>query len=217
MGRLFAVNESINNEAAIQRSTTMLQRLSRFFTRHDVERFDMVLDVVMVFITLSSALFFGYRMDMESDEHQALHWEAIDRMFVFCFGAELVVKVWLHGFWVHFGKSRLSSYFDVIMLAIDLIQEFSSDMFLRATIFRLLRLAKVARILRILQYGLFNDMLEMIHGILGVVPTLFWALLLTVIAVYIMALIFRELLGPKDSLPSSRVSLKTLIQYRVRS
>jgi len=64
-----------------------------------------------------------------------------------------------------------------------------------ASLFRVVRLMRLARILRLLRAKVFKDLLSMIQGMMGGLGTLGWSLVLFVIFIYVVALVFRELVG----------------------
>merc|ERR1719210_2005583 len=61
---------------------------------------------------------------------------------------------------------------------------------------RILRLARIARVLRLARLHFFKDLIMMISGAIGGIRTLLWSILLIALPLYVLALIFRESLGP---------------------
>jgi len=61
-------------------------------------------------------------------------------------------------------------------------------------------LLKLVRLLRLLRSDIFTDLLRMIQGMLGAMPTLAWSMVLFFLVIYIVALLFREFFGntPKE-------------------
>merc|ERR1740121_495012 len=61
----------------------------------------------------------------------------------------------------------------------------------------MIRLCKLIRLVRLLEGDQFKDLFNMVHGMLGGSTTLYWATLLFFLAIYVVALVFRETLGRK--------------------
>jgi len=98
-----------------------------------------------------------------------------------------------------------SNCFDLSLVIIDTAQlivsrfpELSSvlNSGVSASLFRVVRLLRLARILRLLRAKVFRDLLTMIQGMMGGLSTLCWSIFLFVLFIYVVALVFREVLGP---------------------
>ena len=66
---------------------------------------------------------------------------------------------------------------------------------------RLLRVARVARLMKFLHSPLLRDFANMLAGFLIGIPALMWVMVLLFVVVYIMALVFRQALGPNKEAP----------------
>jgi len=98
------------------------------------------------------------------------------------------------------GKT-FSQYFDLSLVVIDTVHFIINRIGgtgIPASHFRIVRLLRVARILRLLRATVFRDLLNMIQGMVGGLGTLCWSLALFVLFIYVVALVFKELLGPQD-------------------
>jgi len=138
-----------------------------------------------------------------------MEWLIADSIFSFIFIAEICTKVSLHGLFGHFcGPARYANCFDAFLVFIDLVQlsivliapeaaENTGDI-PSASLFRMIRLIKLTRLLRLLRSEVFKDLLSMIQGMLGGMTTLAWSMVLFFLMVYVLALIFREILGRKQ-------------------
>eukprot|EP00929_Paragymnodinium_shiwhaense_P005555 TRINITY_DN10770_c0_g6_i1.p1 TRINITY_DN10770_c0_g6~~TRINITY_DN10770_c0_g6_i1.p1 ORF type:complete len:701 (-),score=110.27 TRINITY_DN10770_c0_g6_i1:431-2533(-) len=193
----------------------------REMTKGNIE---LVVDSVIGILIVLNAIFIGVSMDAP-ESHQNIV-VGIDVSFSVAFILELCFKVSLHGFRRHFrGGSRWMNTFDAALILMDIVQLAIQAIYPSATssvadlpsasIFRVVRLVRLVRILRLLRHPALQTLLMMLHGMVGGLPTLAWALLLFVSSVYIVALMLREFLGRArheqvyeyfDSVPRSMVT-----------
>eukprot|EP00928_Gymnodinium_smaydae_P032047 TRINITY_DN23324_c0_g1_i1.p1 TRINITY_DN23324_c0_g1~~TRINITY_DN23324_c0_g1_i1.p1 ORF type:complete len:566 (+),score=93.12 TRINITY_DN23324_c0_g1_i1:69-1766(+) len=199
--RVFETYESIESKAESLRilQQDKLAYTRAMFAQMDTPSMDLFIDSAMGLLITLNAIVIGISMD--SDDGSAL-WMTIDTTFSFFFCAELAVKIWLHGVCGHFcGPLRFSNTFDAALIVIDMLQ-----LILRlsgstvegapsASLFRMVRLFKLARVLRLLRSPVFKDLLSMMQGMIGGMPTLVWSMLLFFITVYVVSLLFREFFG----------------------
>jgi hypothetical protein len=80
-------------------------------------------------------------------------------------------------------------------------------------LFRVVRLVRLARILRLLETEVFKDLLAMIHGMKSGLLTLFWAVIVFFIVVYVVALVARSLLGVDENSQIQNRSGELLREY----
>jgi len=102
-----------------------------------------------------------------------------------------------------------SNCFDLSLIVVDTAQLIITKGFpevgsvlisgVSASLFRVVRLLRLARILRLLRAKVFRDLLTMIQGLMGGLTTLCWSLVLFVLCIYVVALVFREILGPNQN------------------
>mmetsp|Transcript_29786 Transcript_29786/g.74901 ORF Transcript_29786/g.74901 Transcript_29786/m.74901 type:complete len:629 (-) Transcript_29786:9-1895(-) len=167
---------------------------------------EMLMDSVMGVIICLNAVFIGISMDHGEN---TVGWLLADSTFSIIFIGEIVTKLWLHGFAGHFcGPTRYSNCFDAFLVFVDLVQlsivlvdpaaAANSGDIPSASLFRIVRLIKLTRLLRLLRSEVFKDLLSMIQGMLGGMTTLAWSMVLFFLMVYVLALLFRELLGRKE-------------------
>eukprot|EP00929_Paragymnodinium_shiwhaense_P005552 TRINITY_DN10770_c0_g4_i1.p1 TRINITY_DN10770_c0_g4~~TRINITY_DN10770_c0_g4_i1.p1 ORF type:complete len:699 (-),score=111.64 TRINITY_DN10770_c0_g4_i1:322-2418(-) len=196
------------------------EQLRSMSTKH----LDLTVDSVIGTLIVLNAIFIGVSMDApESHAHVVV---GIDVFFSVAFILELSLKVAVHGIRGHFrGDNRWMNTFDAALILMDLVQlamqaclpsDASNVADLpSASIFRVVRLVRLVRILRLLRHPALQTLLMMLHGMVGGLPTLGWALILFVSSVYIVALMLREFLGRTnhdriydyfDSVPRSMVT-----------
>jgi len=170
---------------------------------------EMAMDTVMGAIICLNAVFIGISMDYGEN---TIGWLMADSVFSVIFIAEISIKISMKGVCGHFcGPTRYSNCFDAFLIFIDLVQlavmviapdaaENTGDI-PSASLFRVVRLIKLTRLLRLLRSEVFKDLLSMIQGLMGGMTTLAWSMVLFFLMVYVLALLFRELLGrkPRDN------------------
>eukprot|EP00929_Paragymnodinium_shiwhaense_P072252 TRINITY_DN36669_c0_g1_i1.p1 TRINITY_DN36669_c0_g1~~TRINITY_DN36669_c0_g1_i1.p1 ORF type:complete len:734 (+),score=155.45 TRINITY_DN36669_c0_g1_i1:110-2203(+) len=165
---------------------------------------EMGVDSIIGVIIVLNAIFIGFSMDSAPESQQTIL--AIDICFSVSFVSELLAKLYVNGYRVQYlGSQRWMNLFDATLIVIDLVQlsillvnpnaaNSVGDM-PSASLFRVVRLVRLVRILRLLRHPVLQTLLMMMHGMIGGLPTLGWALLLFVISVYMVALMCREFLG----------------------
>eukprot|EP00929_Paragymnodinium_shiwhaense_P116949 TRINITY_DN8701_c0_g2_i1.p1 TRINITY_DN8701_c0_g2~~TRINITY_DN8701_c0_g2_i1.p1 ORF type:complete len:567 (-),score=164.83 TRINITY_DN8701_c0_g2_i1:159-1859(-) len=170
----------------------------------DRQSMEISLDSVMGFVIIVNAVYIGFAMDQEDG---SAGWVAMNTMFTIVYVLELMVKIfYLRGFMgFYFGPDGFSAKFDTFLVCIDLLQLFlnaaapdvaeSMESAPSASMFRILRLVKLARLLRLLRADVFADLLMMIQGMIGGTGTLFWAMVLFFIVMYVVSLLHREFYG----------------------
>jgi len=186
----------------------------------DRQHFENVMDSVVGFIIVLNALFLGMSADADNSSEGAFL--AVDVTFSAIFWLELIIKVLVKDWRSQYcGNDRFANILDALLIFIDSIQLFlllASDLIKDnsimdnsriASLFRIVRLLRLARILRLLRSRVFQDLLSMIHVMLGGLATLFWSVVLFVLFIYVVSLIFRHILGPnKHTIPEDELELK---------
>eukprot|EP00929_Paragymnodinium_shiwhaense_P099463 TRINITY_DN6111_c0_g2_i1.p1 TRINITY_DN6111_c0_g2~~TRINITY_DN6111_c0_g2_i1.p1 ORF type:complete len:655 (-),score=105.85 TRINITY_DN6111_c0_g2_i1:201-2165(-) len=171
------------------------------------QQLEMLLDSVIGILIVCNAVFIGVSLDATPEQGRIIF--AIDLFFSVAFISELLIKLCVNGFNGQFrGENRLMNIFDASLIAIDLLQLSLQVLYPDATnnmanmpsasLFRVVRLCKLVRILRLLRHPVLQTLLMMMHGMIGGLPTLGWALLLFMFSVYIVALLCREFLGRQE-------------------
>jgi len=177
----------------------------RAMTMNNVET---LMDSIMGAVICVNAVFIGFSMDMSTGTGV---WLVIDVIFSALFLSDLVAKIAMKGVRGYFGESlralKTSNCFDSFLVILDIMQlcltfagaadDTSGDL-PSASLFRLIRLIKLARMLRLLRTEVFKDLLSMIQGMIGGMPTLGWSMILFFMVVYLVSLLFREAFGRKE-------------------
>eukprot|EP00929_Paragymnodinium_shiwhaense_P034273 TRINITY_DN1866_c5_g1_i2.p1 TRINITY_DN1866_c5_g1~~TRINITY_DN1866_c5_g1_i2.p1 ORF type:complete len:685 (-),score=168.99 TRINITY_DN1866_c5_g1_i2:197-2251(-) len=184
-----------------QENRTFMQRWKKM-TR---EEFELMVDSVVGLVVCLNALFIGISMDAAPSESTRML--IIDTIFTTLFCIELSIKLFTRGFCGQFcGPEAKMNIFDALLILADLAQlsivvflpeETSAALeeFPSASLFRVVRLVRLVRMLRLLRNPLFESLLMMMHGMIGGLTTLGWAMLLFLTTVYLVSLLFRETLG----------------------
>eukprot|EP00929_Paragymnodinium_shiwhaense_P099464 TRINITY_DN6111_c0_g2_i2.p1 TRINITY_DN6111_c0_g2~~TRINITY_DN6111_c0_g2_i2.p1 ORF type:complete len:670 (-),score=87.69 TRINITY_DN6111_c0_g2_i2:298-2175(-) len=171
------------------------------------QQMEIIVDSVIGILIVCNAVFIGVSLDAAPEHGNTIF--AIDIFFSAAFITELLIKLCVNGFNGQFrGENRLMNIFDASLIAIDLLQlslqavdpDATNNIanMPSASLFRVVRLCKLVRILRLLRHPVLHTLLMMMHGMIGGLPTLGWALLLFIFSVYIVALLCREFLGRQE-------------------
>jgi len=200
--KIFRTYEEEQDKAEKEVASKLSGKASYWWANTDVDSLNIMVDGVMGLLILINAFFIGISMDYADG---TAPWLAADIFFSTAFVAELVFKVCTNGFCKQFcGPHTKSNKVDSVLIAVDLVQLVISlgspetDLFINASLFRVVRLVKLARLLRLVKARVFQDLVLMIQGILGGMATLGWAMLLFFMVIYVVSLLFRESLGNGD-------------------
>jgi len=167
---------------------------------------DLVVDIAVSILIGLNAIVIGLSMDFPN-----AYWISVANLFFpVCFIMELAIKAHLHGFRSHFcGAHAIAHCLEGLLIIADWVQislELAFPYLSKeegsippATLFRGLRLFRLARILKMLKTAVFKDLLAMIHGIMGGMPTLLWSMVLYTTVLYVISLVFREFLGRRQN------------------
>eukprot|EP00930_Biecheleria_cincta_P035771 TRINITY_DN24588_c0_g1_i1.p1 TRINITY_DN24588_c0_g1~~TRINITY_DN24588_c0_g1_i1.p1 ORF type:complete len:626 (+),score=104.29 TRINITY_DN24588_c0_g1_i1:24-1880(+) len=186
------------------------EKTMRFLNEYtsSVAQMEVLIDAIMGVVILVNAIFMGISMD-HSDGTAV--WLFFDVTFSVLFVSELLIKFYLHGVIYHFtGTGKFANTFDAVLILADVVQV-SLEMFgsnhrsssddeglPSASLFRMVRLFKLTRLVRVLKSDMFKDLANMIHGILAGIYTLFWSIMMFLVIVYVVSLVFREVLGRRQ-------------------
>jgi len=115
-------------------------------------------------------------------------------LLIFYLG-ELFLKLWVHGFYFFINNEKLWNWFDVVLIAISLYDQWTAYFvasdgganltFMR--MFRLLKLSKIMRILRALRF--LRELRLMLVAIAVSFLSFFWCVVMLVFILYIVSLI----------------------------
>eukprot|EP00929_Paragymnodinium_shiwhaense_P099466 TRINITY_DN6111_c0_g3_i1.p1 TRINITY_DN6111_c0_g3~~TRINITY_DN6111_c0_g3_i1.p1 ORF type:complete len:523 (-),score=118.79 TRINITY_DN6111_c0_g3_i1:67-1635(-) len=200
----------LHAEALHDRESTAPPPITQRLFMMSRQQVEMTLDTLIGMVIVLNAVFIGFSLDAGAEFKSTVL--TMDIFFSATFILELVLKLYMNGVAGQFcGQERAMNLFDATLILIDLLQlglqvafpSATSDLndLPSASLFRVVRLARLVRILRLLRHPVLQTLLMMMHGMIGGLPTLGWALVLFVMAVYIVALLCREFLGrePHDN------------------
>eukprot|EP00929_Paragymnodinium_shiwhaense_P099468 TRINITY_DN6111_c0_g6_i1.p1 TRINITY_DN6111_c0_g6~~TRINITY_DN6111_c0_g6_i1.p1 ORF type:complete len:852 (-),score=179.08 TRINITY_DN6111_c0_g6_i1:64-2619(-) len=171
------------------------------------EEREFMIDTGIATVIVLNAISIGISMDASEDFPDLVL--GIDGVFSTLFVLELVAKLALNGITEQFcGVNRWLNIFDASLIIIDIVQLVLVLYFPLndekgkniqgmppASLFRMVRLVRLARMIRLLRIPIFKTLAMMLHGMLGGMSTLGWAVVLFSLCVYVVALLFREYLG----------------------
>jgi len=160
------------------------------------------LEPVSAFVILLNAVCIGASLDVE---RTWFGWQIFEMFFTAFFVVELAIKVRWSGFWgMYFGEDWQWNTFDSIIVAIAVMDiaffimekaNLAVEVDLtKVTVIRLVRLMRITRIVRLLKFHVFKELRMMVNGVIGGLRTLFWALMLISMLVYIFGVMMRQLL-----------------------
>lgn len=166
----------------------------------NLSNIEMSMDSGMAVLIILNSMFLWIDADFNPTGDNAIC-NIVNYIFSICFILELLTK------WKLFGpvllycqsESAKSNSFDLILVFLDVLQNILSFANVKglfpASVLRLMRLARIGRILRLFNLSIFENLLAMISGLIGGMPTLGWSIVLFAIVIYIPALVFRQTLG----------------------
>lgn len=195
----------LNTESSEDRRAAYVKRVSTTTGRLDElkgmekAQVEMIIDSLMAIVIVANAIFLWIDADANSNGQNQLC-NTINYIFSFTFIAELFLKIYILGFRGQYcGNGRFANMFDTTLILIDVFQMMLTWLALSldfpASVLRLARLLKLARMIRIFRLQVFANLLAMISGLIGGMPTLGWSIVLFMIVMYTLALVFRETLG----------------------
>lgn len=196
--------QKIKEEDEARRKAGYWQRFQAL-DRHGMET---VIDSMTSVMIVMNALLIGASLDREGDEKQFDIYQFFNVFFAIFWLIELSIKLFIHGWWeFYFGRDRLSNRFDTLLIVLDCIfvllalivgsikDTMEDSGFPAPSLFRVVRLVRLTRLIRLLRLSAFSDLLSMVGGLIGGALTLFWAVILLLLIVYVCALLCREIFG----------------------
>jgi len=188
----FLLSEKHNDELERRKHLKVTERL-RNLKMQDVE---FLVDSLMLWIVAVNAIILGITMDMPSH----FGFTVLDYIFTCLFVFEFGLKVMLHGCTKHFtGPGAVGNIFDITIVVLDilslLLERMDVQFALKSSLLRLLRLGKLARLVRIFRLPAVQTFVSMVEGMMGGLTTLLWSIVLYAMILFVISLIFRELLG----------------------
>jgi len=234
---------NVSRLSATVSNTRPVHKLVEGFYSPSAENLELFFDSIVGLFIFGNAIFLGFSMDADNPDKGAylvfeiifgcIFWvEMILKLRMhgwrqrYCCGLKDQEDTTLG---VNLPPSRTScgesfaNCFDLTLVVIDTVQLIITIGFpdinlnvsgISASLFRIVRLLRLARILRLLRAKVFSDLLSMIQGMMGGLSALFWSVVLFAIFIYVMALIFREMLGPSHNAGNEVINTDTEWYFR---
>jgi hypothetical protein len=160
----------------------------------------LLLDVLPAIVILLNALEIGLSNDLHPDNNV---WKVLENVWIGCYTLEFIVKCHLFGFVNYFiGPDRYWNWFDggcilssYIELAINIMFAGESASGGVMGIMKMLRLCRLARLIRALHYSIFDELKQMVLGVVSGVRVLAWAIVLLFFCVFFIGVALRTLMG----------------------
>jgi len=160
-----------------------------------------ILEPVSAVVIVLNACVIGMSLDVQKTWQG---WQVIEICFTFFFVTELAIKVRYLGLLeTYLGSDWQWNLFDTIIvlvavmdLAFYIFEHLNLTIhvdFTKVTVIRLVRLLRITRVVRLLKFPVFKDLRIMVSGVVGGLKTLFWALMLISMLVYIFGVMMRQL------------------------
>lgn len=181
-------------------------RLAREELNENVRKRDRMLsymDGVINVIVLVNAITIGLSTDYEWDG-----WIVVEVCFATVFVMELLMKLFVHGVVEYFfGWDWRWHNFDfllVIVAVVDVVINLSETNaeLPGLSVARVLRLLRFARLVRVARR--FKELSLMVSGLIGGIRTLFWAMVMFFVMVYVLAVLLTQTVGKdtEDPIPN---------------
>mmetsp|Transcript_57792 Transcript_57792/g.137595 ORF Transcript_57792/g.137595 Transcript_57792/m.137595 type:complete len:818 (-) Transcript_57792:192-2645(-) len=154
-----------------------------------------LLDVIMSLIVVVNIILIGLSTDIDRDWRG---WFYFDLVFACCYLMEFLLKMRFAG-WYHYfrGPDFVINGFDFVLMVLawgEVCFKVADGDSQGAHLLQLVRMIRVTKILRICRLGMFADMLMMINGAIGSFRTLIYSIFLITLPLYVVSLVFHELL-----------------------
>lgn len=180
------------------------------FDQSEEGSFDKLLDLGMSMVILANAICIGIFATSSSVGWQTP--QTVDLIFTLIFLLEMSIKMCKHGIKTYFmGQQWLWNTFDALVVGLGISDaimtaalalrsseggRFNASSFMAA---RMIRLARVVRLARLLRVSLFRELKLMLNGIGGLMRTLFCAMLLLLLTIYLLAICVTQTFGAEES------------------
>lgn len=147
-------------------------------------------DAIFGLVVLVNAIAMGVRIDCQCGSD--LLWQVLDNIFLIAFIIEFCLRAAISGI-RHFGIMLLSDswiQFDFLVVCLSIVDTWvlggvgSGGVYTLARLYRLLKLVKMVRVLRA-----FRQLAMLVEGILSSLQTLFWAVLLLGMTIFILSVL----------------------------
>jgi len=153
------------------------------------------LDLIVATVILLNAIQMGVSADV--------HWDGmwlVEISFTTFFTLEILIKLYLSGPLNCFCKGEWRwNIFDAILVVCGITESIVFELFAqdagnnlrKVSVIRMLRLARITRVVRLLRFRLCRELMVMLMRVLNGVRTLFWAFVLLIFVIYVLAIALR--------------------------
>lgn len=186
------------------------------------DRFEMAMGLTILANSIIMGISAEYDMNHIDDPDNAfLEW--IERMFVFWYTFEVILRLKVYG-WSYFrGLTWKWNCLDITLVVVAIFDQLAhiltssaADASSRVSIMRMLRLVKMVRMLRIIRALVaFRELRLILHSMLSSMQAMFWASMLLLMVSYVVSVCFvNACMGYLKGLsPSERVDEKDIYEY----
>lgn len=162
-----------------------------------------MLDTFPACVILCNAITIGMSADVANGH---IVWEVLEGIWIFCYFLEFVIKICVFGPHKYFcGRDRGWNWFDFTCLVVSLVDVAIHYFFTflpksKGTLglLKMLRLARLLRLVRALHYSFFNELKQMLLGVVSGVRVLIWAIILLLVVVFFMGVALQSLFGEDE-------------------
>jgi len=164
----------------------------------------LLFDTIPALVILLNTAEISISQDLDPD---ATHWKVLENVWVTCYTIEFIAKMLFFGHLGYFfGPDRYWNWFDVTCLALSFVEFAITSIFNAADmgsggamgILKMMRLCRLARLIRALHYSVFDELKQMVLGVIAGLRVLFWAIVLLFICILIVGIIVRTLMGEDE-------------------
>lgn len=154
----------------------------------------------ITFAIISYSVYVGVETDYK-DSGGSDMWLAIEITYGSIFAIELILRVGAYGLSFFFGPNAGWNIFDFILVTSAVLDTFvitlllsdSSDALGLIAALRILRMLRLARIFRLIRF--VKELWLLLAGVLDALRTLFWAMLLIVLFIYVCGILMTRTVG----------------------
>jgi len=177
-----------------------------------------VLDTISAAVIFLNAFLIGVSADQDEN---ATGWIVSEVLFAIFFLSELLIKMRRYGCYMFFfGKNWLWNGFDLLVVAVALFDLGVTFVVVSGgkqvggldgvTFISMVRLFRLARLVRLLRFKVFHELKMMIQGVFAGLRVLFWAVVLLVFFIYILALVLLKFMSTDDFIYTRERSFESL-------
>eukprot|EP00930_Biecheleria_cincta_P104899 TRINITY_DN9737_c1_g1_i1.p1 TRINITY_DN9737_c1_g1~~TRINITY_DN9737_c1_g1_i1.p1 ORF type:complete len:818 (-),score=176.95 TRINITY_DN9737_c1_g1_i1:74-2497(-) len=169
-------------------------------------RLMVVLDIISVLIIIINSLLIGFSVEFATN---SAGWDVVEIVFLAYYISEVVVKIRWFGLSEYIvGSEKWWNAFDV-MCVLCSVFDISLTMILKMVLrpgeeapdmgpfmlVKMFRMFRLARIIRVVRFKMFKELKLIILGLISGLRALFWAVVLLLGFIYVLAILMKMLVG----------------------